>query len=49
VIRTRKDENEVGVSRMERSPENRKAKQIKGSSLERKSLIDREKQMEASG
>ena len=34
---------------MERFPENRKVKQIKGSSIERKFLIDWEKQMEALG
>jgi len=36
VIKTRKDENEVGVSRKEGSPENRKVKQIKGFSVGRK-------------
>jgi len=37
VIKTRKDENEEGVSRRERSPENRKGELIKGSSVERNS------------
>jgi len=40
VIKTRKDEGSEGVSRKERSPENRRVKQIKGSSIERKFLID---------
>jgi len=36
VIKTRKDESEVGASRMERFPENRKIEPIKGSSVGRK-------------
>ncbi|MGZ3560151.1 MAG: hypothetical protein ACXU97_13675 [Thermodesulfobacteriota bacterium] len=40
VIKIKKDESEVEASRMERFPENRKAKQIKGSSIEGRLLID---------
>ncbi len=47
VIKTKKHKSEVVASRMERFPENRKVKQIKGSSIERKFLVDCEKQMEA--
>jgi hypothetical protein len=36
VIKTRKDEGSEGVSRKERSPENRKVEPIKGSSVQRK-------------
>jgi hypothetical protein len=36
VIKTTKDEGSEGAYRKERSPENRKVKQIKGSSVGRK-------------
>jgi len=49
VINTNKGENAGVASRMERFPGNRKVKKIKGSSIERKFLIDREKQMAALG
>jgi hypothetical protein len=35
VIKTTKDESKEGAYRKEKSPENRKVKQIKGSSIER--------------
>jgi hypothetical protein len=40
VIKIRKDESQEEASRKERSPEDKKAKQIKGSSIERKSGLD---------
>jgi hypothetical protein len=40
VIKKEWDESPEGVSRKERVPENRKAKQIKGSSIERKICLD---------
>ncbi len=49
VVKTRKDESEVGASRMERFPGSRKVKSIKGPSVVRKFLIDSEKQVEALG
>jgi hypothetical protein len=37
VIKTKKDERQEGVSKKERSPENRKGEPIEGSSVERNS------------